>query len=482
MKEKTEGTIKNRNGDASFEEFLLSEYQNIAQAHFNTISAISSFFRYYLILMALPMTLFSALLGLLQREENMVNVDFLGITLGFIFVCIAIVGLLVMIYIANLRMDAILYARTVNGIRKYFFDNAEIDLDTKLRIRVLPQTPSLPSYFEARFFLPVVTSFAILNSLYLFLSFVLFLKPLTFILKNGSVNISGIIKDIPLWGWGIILFFLICHILSYWGLARYREHSYLKSFAIGVDIDGVLGDHVQHFCNFLYNLCGKKIVPEQITSIPVHENENLNISKNEEEKIVNDPQYWIKMPCMKDAAETIKKLRNLFRLKIYLFTHRPWPTEGVKKSDEIKKWKRAVDDLLTYSSSNKHNISRRIRNFVIKTRMKISNQCLRLRPIDVITIHWLDSNKIQYDKLVIEKGSEEVSDPRGEFRNRFYISRKRKLRFFVEDDHRNAVKLAYICDIVFLINQPYNQSKNLPSNVIRVDSWNDIYRKIRNLL
>jgi len=77
--------------------------------------------------MALPMTLFSALLGLLQKE-NIINIDFLGISLGFIFICIAVVGFLVMIYIANLRMDAILYARTVNGIRKYFFDNAKTDL------------------------------------------------------------------------------------------------------------------------------------------------------------------------------------------------------------------------------------------------------------------------------------------------------------------------------------------------------------------
>lgn len=425
--------------------------------------------------MALPMTLFSALLGLLQKE-NIINIDFLGISLGFIFICIAIVGFLVMIYIANLRMDAILYARTVNGIRKYFFDNAKNRLETKLRIRVLPQTPSLPGYFEAAFFLPVIISFAILNSLCCFLSSVLFSKPLTFILKNGGFNVLEMVKSIPCWGWIIILLFFASHVFSYWWLARYREHSYLKSFAIGVDIDGVLGAHVQHFCNFLYNSCGKKLAPKQITSIPVHENRKLNVSKDEEEKVFNDPQYWVTMPCMKDAAKTIKKLRNLFKLKIYLFTHRPWPSDSVRASDEFKKWEKAAAGVLTHSSLC------RIQTFVTKIRMKISNRRFGLRPIDIITTYWLNSNKIQYDKLIIEKGSEEVSEPRGEFKNRFYISRKKRLRFFVEDDYRNATKLAYICDVVFLINQPYNRSKNLPSNVIRVNSWNDIYQRIRELL
>lgn len=105
----------------------------------------------------------------------------------------------------------------------------------------------------------------------------------------------------------------------------------------------------------------------------------------------------------------------------------------------------------------------------------------RLKPIDIITKCWLHHNGIEYDKLTIEKGSEDISDPRGQFRNRFYISRKKKIRFFVEDDDEKANKLAYICDVVFLIEHPYNKDKKLPKNVLRVESWNDIYRWIRKL-
>ena len=62
-------------------------------------------------------------------------------------------------------------------------------------------------------------------------------------------------------------------------------------------------------------------------------------------------------------------------------------------------------------------------------------------------------------------------------------TRKGKIRFFVEDDAEKAAKLAYVCDVVLLLDQPYNTSPSapLPGNVIRVRSWDEIYQKIRTL-
>lgn len=68
------------------------------------------------------------------------------------------------------------------------------------------------------------------------------------------------------------------------------------------------------------------------------------------------------------------------------------------------------------------------------------------------------------------------------FKNRFYESSKKNIRFFVEDDLRKAIKLSYICDFIFLLDHPYNQERNLPNNVFRVKSWEEIYRKIRELI
>ncbi len=108
-----------------------------------------------------------------------------------------------------------------------------------------------------------------------------------------------------------------------------------------------------------------------------------------------------------------------------------------------------------------------------------NNARFGIKPIDILTKHWLEKEGIVYDKLTIEKGSDVASDPRGEFRNRFYISRQKKIKFFIEDDPEKAAKLAFICDIVFLLQQPYNTQTQLPSNVVRVKDWNDLFQQIR---
>lgn len=200
------------------------------------------------------------------------------------------------------------------------------------------------------------------------------------------------------------------------------------------------------------------------------------------------PSYWIEMPKLDDAADNLKKLRNMFRLKVYLFTHRPWPSEETHGTGTYQRWVSMALETLGRNplplggGPRKLGWMRRVYNVFVRVRLKYGIGPLALTPIDVITRCWLRRNDIEYDELTIEKGSEDVSDPQGEFKNRFYISRKRKLRFFVEDDAEKASKLAYICDVVFLMNQPYNRSEVVsPRNIIRVNTWNDIYRWIRRL-
>ena len=48
----------------------------------------------------------------------------------------------------------------------------------------------------------------------------------------------------------------------------------------------------------------------------------------------------------------------------------------------------------------------------------------------------------------------------------------------MEDDLAKARKLADICDIVYLIDQPYNQTLALPNNIVRVKNWTGIKQHI----
>lgn len=453
--------------DGDFEEYLKSEYSNIAQAHFTTIDTISAFFRYYLLIMSIPISLIAILLTVIPGGSELTTtlVEF-GPVLVVTFFTISLAGFCVMLYITSLRMDVVLYARVVNAIRKHFYDGASIDLATKLHTRVLPQTPSRPRYEEWHYFGPVIACFAILNTSYFVLAF--------FALQLASVGTFAIP---PWWVWPIVTVFFVSHFGFYRHYANRREHAYLRSNILGVDIDGVLNQQRNHFCDLLNENTGISIDPKNITVIPVHEHSELNVSRDEERKVFNDPKYWINMPVVDGAEDNLNRVRNAFNLKIYIFTHRPWPITADMSPQEkglcLQVWREKVLEF-----------SRQVRERAVPSAARCSEAVIQLkirfRPMEEITKLWLRQYGITYDKLVIEKASDDNSDPQANVKNRFYICRKKNIRFFVEDDLRKAVKLAYICDVVFLFDQPYNQNgRILPSNIVRVKSWDEIYKEIR---
>jgi len=481
--EKEESTV-------TFEDYMLKEYENIAEAHFTTIEAISSFFRYYLLIMGVPFTIFAVIIGLSPQMGQIVY-PLLALT-AVISVVISIVGYFVTLYIVNLRMDVVLYARTVNGIRKHFYDEAKLDIGSKLRLRVLPQTPTLPGYFEF-YFLPVVISFAIFNSIYLLIGASIFSAPQISQITSFTA-ISRLPTIIPYWIWLLAISFFAFHIGSYLWIARRRELTYLRSYSIGIDIDGVLNEHRAQFCKFLLQLTGKQLDPEDIVKIPLHEDPKHGVNREDEKTVFDCVKYWTEMPCIESAASSIKKMRNSMKMKIFVFTYRPSPSEKITKDKtQFKEWQEAA--LQAYKNSNYrfprllkktehnhklHNFIEKLVNQIIMFRIGLQDfRFIGMHPIDMITKCWLQKNGIEYDSLTIERGSEDVVDPQGHFKNRFYIGRKKKIRFFIEDDPEKACKLAYICDIVFLIEHPYNKNESVPSNVVRIKSWEELYRQVR---
>jgi len=461
--------VKVKNDSNRFKNFLLSEYSNIAQAHFKSIETISTFFRYYLLIMSIPLSAIAIISQIGSDKVQLTSfVNQYKLPISIILFCISLIGLGVFCYIVNLRLDVVLYARVVNGIRKFFYDEFDEDINLKSRWRTLPQSPQFPPYFERSFFLPVVFVFGIMNSLY-------------FLFGNYVINYAY-----PNWiGIATTLYFSL-HFLIYGWYSQHREHEYLKSNILGIDIDGVINKHREHFCNILENNIGKKIKPEKILIIPVHEQSSLKIQREDERKVFNDPKYWTDMPVIENAAEKIRNLRNIYKFKIFIFTYRPWPDiEG--KQELIEKIR------LFYQSSKGFTLLLVLLKIGIRLKFKWLIEKLKEEPLKLITKQWLKENGILYDKFIFEKGNDYSSDPRVRFNNRFYISRQKKIRFFVEDDHEKAIKLSYICDVVFLLSHPYNEPnkalsddinklrENLSSNIIRVKNWNEIYQHIRRL-
>jgi len=90
---------------------------------------------------------------------------------------------------------------------------------------------------------------------------------------------------------------------------------------------------------------------------------------------------------------------------------------------------------------------------------------------------------MMYDRLIVERGNVYVADPRAKGSNRFRIAERKEIRIFIEDDLDKARKLASICEVVYLFDQPYNRcdrgGEAIPNNIIRVSSWEEIRRSIR---
>jgi hypothetical protein len=136
----------------AFAEFLLKEYDNIAAAHFNADKTITQFFQFYLLIISIPVTAAGIALRFSSGSVDISRATqgtFAAVAGAFSGI-IAIVGLCMMAHIVNLRIDGLRYARTVNGIRRYFYNHAGLSLFEELATRILPRTTAQPRYWELR--------------------------------------------------------------------------------------------------------------------------------------------------------------------------------------------------------------------------------------------------------------------------------------------------------------------------------------------
>ena len=102
-----------------FDEFQLEEYRNISQAHFKTIETISIFFRYYLLIMSIPIII----AGFFVKPEAFeIYVAGYYQIFALLLIIISLLGCGMLGWAIILRMDGVLYARTINGVRKYFYN------------------------------------------------------------------------------------------------------------------------------------------------------------------------------------------------------------------------------------------------------------------------------------------------------------------------------------------------------------------------
>ena len=443
-----------------FDEFLLAEYDNIAQAHFNTVDSLSSFIKHYIAIASIPRALAALFLDsdtpgaagsvILPQGHTFLIAIFLSI--------LSAIGLFVLAYVINIRFDAILYARTVNGIRKHFYDKSGIAIEEELRIRVLPRTPGLPNYIGGRYFGFVVVAFMLVGTSYFGAGWALH--------WNSASWPPGLLVV-------LVVLFAALHWLLYKMLGEHRERTYLQKPIIGVDIDGVLNAHRPQFSAHLKALTGKDLPADEITHIPVHEIPGTSVTESDEHAVFNWVSYWEDMPPIQDdVGRFVRKLRNILGFQVWIFTHRPWPEPSTFPANKECHYWCAWRKLSAWTGITKllHPLDTWLENRGVRG-------IVRGRLVRLVTKKWLRVHEIVYDRLIVEGGNTNTADARTLVRNRYKLARAHEIRIFVEDTLPNALKLSNICHIVFLVDHPYNQDRTgtLPSNIVRVKSWADIY-------
>jgi hypothetical protein len=133
-----------------FDDFLLKEYENIATAHFESQKQFALFFRYFTLFYSVPFVVF-----FYNEDKDLITTR----QFGWLLVILSIIGIFFFWYAINLKNEAVLYARTVNGIRYHFYRGLRRKVQKKLR--TLPIDIHKPSFYSP--FNPVLLIITIVN-------------------------------------------------------------------------------------------------------------------------------------------------------------------------------------------------------------------------------------------------------------------------------------------------------------------------------
>jgi hypothetical protein len=126
--------------------FMEREYAGICQAFGDLYSVILRVFHFYLLLVALPFSI--AAIVYRSQNNNSLDIDNLPLAITVLVLLVSFLGLLTTLSMVHLRMEQILYARTINCIRRFFSDirgRSNTGIESYLS---LPITDELPPFFE----------------------------------------------------------------------------------------------------------------------------------------------------------------------------------------------------------------------------------------------------------------------------------------------------------------------------------------------
>ena len=130
-------------------DFMLEEYTQTNLGFFHLQTKINDWFKTFIALYGIPFTVLAAVIGLGDPIDSLDPFDLPGIV-AFLLAVIALLGCFVAMMIVSMRMEMILYKRTVNVVRRYF---AEIEKGNSGNLGIasfliLPTSDLFPPFYE----------------------------------------------------------------------------------------------------------------------------------------------------------------------------------------------------------------------------------------------------------------------------------------------------------------------------------------------
>lgn len=126
-------------------DFMITEYERISTAYFGLQNQVNDWFKTYLTIIGFPLTIFTAVLRLVPSDGE-VKLTTLPVLVAGLLALVSLLGFFITISIVSMRMEMLMYARTINLIRRYFALKTE-GLEKYL---VLPKTDTKPGFYETK--------------------------------------------------------------------------------------------------------------------------------------------------------------------------------------------------------------------------------------------------------------------------------------------------------------------------------------------
>jgi hypothetical protein len=188
-------------------DFMIQEYEQTNLGFFHLLDKVNDWFKTFVALYGIPFTVLAAVIGVGDGISRLDLFEMPAIV-AFLLAVIALLGFFVAMMIVSMRMEMILYKRTVNDVRRFFgeIETGYSAISSIAPYLVLPTSDRKPPFYEPyRDIFWQILFIGFMDSFTLYISMANLL----------SLNLV-VLTMIALLYWGL-------HWLGYWATARRRD-------------------------------------------------------------------------------------------------------------------------------------------------------------------------------------------------------------------------------------------------------------------